>query len=87
MAVSPEPVSQFFLLSTKRNADSGMCAGLLAFPNVVQHRVSPFRLADPTRPGHRKLLALFLVDPHIRILSTYVHFGVFLPLFRPLFPF
>ena len=43
---------------------------LLAFPNVVQHRVSPFRLADPTRPGHRKILALFLVDPYVRILST-----------------
>ena len=43
---------------------------LLAFPNVVQHRVSSFRLADHTRTGHRKILALFLVDPHIRILST-----------------
>ena len=43
---------------------------LLAFPNVVQHRVSSFRLADPTQPGHRKILALFLIDPHIRILST-----------------
>ncbi|KAK0516168.1 hypothetical protein JMJ35_000771 [Cladonia borealis] len=43
---------------------------LLAFPNAVQHRVSPFRLADPARPGHRKILALFLVDPYVRILST-----------------
>ena len=43
---------------------------LLAFPNVVQHRVSRFRLADPARPGHRKILALFLVDPYVRILST-----------------
>lgn len=43
---------------------------LLAFPNVVQHRVQPFRLADPTKPGHRKLLAMFLVDPNIPILST-----------------
>lgn len=43
---------------------------LLAFPNVLQHRVSPFRLTDPTRPGHRKILALFLVDPYVRILST-----------------
>jgi hypothetical protein len=43
---------------------------LLAFPNVMQHRVRPFGLVDPTRPGHRKILAMFLVDPHIRILST-----------------
>lgn len=43
---------------------------MLAFPNILQHRVCPFRLADPTKPGHRKILAMFLVDPHIRIPST-----------------
>ena len=43
---------------------------LLAFPNVLQHRVSPFKLADPTKPGHRKILAMFLVDPYIRVIST-----------------
>lgn len=43
---------------------------LLVFPNVLQHRVSPFTLQDPTKPGHRKLLALFLVDPNITIPST-----------------
>jgi hypothetical protein len=43
---------------------------LLTFPNILQHRVLPFSLADPTKPGHRKILALFLVDPHIRIIST-----------------
>jgi hypothetical protein len=43
---------------------------LLVFPNVLQHRVSPFKLADATKPGHRKLLALFLVDPNIKIPST-----------------
>lgn len=43
---------------------------LLAFPNVMQHQVQPFRLADATKPGHRKILAMFLVDPHIPILST-----------------
>jgi hypothetical protein len=32
--------------------------------------VGPFQLADLTRPGHRKILALFLVDPNIRITST-----------------
>lgn len=46
---------------------AGRC---LAFPNVLQHRVSPFRLADPTRPGYRKILAFFLVDPSVRTVST-----------------
>ncbi|KAF4990267.1 hypothetical protein FGRMN_8575 [Fusarium graminum] len=44
---------------------------LLAFPNVLsQHRVSAFRLQDPTKPGHRRFIALWLVDPHRRIIST-----------------
>ncbi|MFE6835068.1 DUF4246 domain-containing protein [Streptomyces sp. NPDC057705] len=46
---------------------AGRC---LAFPNVLQHRVDAFRLADPTRPGHRKILAFFLVDPAEQIVST-----------------
>lgn len=47
------------------------CAGrVLAFPNVLQHRVDPFRLADPARPGHRKILAFFLVEPSVAIVST-----------------
>lgn len=43
---------------------------LLAFPNILQHRVSPFSLADKSKPGHRKILAFFLVDPHMRIISS-----------------
>ena len=43
---------------------------LLTFPNVMQHRVSPFGLKDKTKPGHRKILALFLVDPRNPIIST-----------------
>ncbi|KAH6854748.1 hypothetical protein B0I37DRAFT_362937 [Chaetomium sp. MPI-CAGE-AT-0009] len=43
---------------------------LLAFPNVFQHRVSGFRLADPSKPGHRRFIALWLVDPLTRIIST-----------------
>ncbi|KAF4887029.1 hypothetical protein CGCF415_v014998 [Colletotrichum fructicola] len=42
----------------------------LFFPNLLQHHVSSFRLADPTKVGHRKILALFLVDPAIEIVST-----------------
>ncbi|KAJ3513910.1 hypothetical protein NLJ89_g2677 [Agrocybe chaxingu] len=43
---------------------------LLTFPNILQHQVQPFGLKDASKPGHRKILALFLVDPHIRVLST-----------------
>ncbi|KAK1985504.1 hypothetical protein LZ30DRAFT_747108 [Colletotrichum cereale] len=43
---------------------------LLAFPNVYEHRAAPFELVDRTRPGHRKILALFLVDPAVPIIST-----------------
>ncbi|MFJ6834310.1 DUF4246 domain-containing protein [Streptomyces sp. NPDC091209] len=46
---------------------AGRC---LAFPNVLQHRVGSFRLMDHTRPGHRKILAFFLVDPSEEITST-----------------
>jgi hypothetical protein len=37
----------------------------IAFPNLFQHRVSPFKLKDPSKPGRRKILVLFLVDPSI----------------------
>ncbi|KAJ5376113.1 Protein of unknown function DUF4246 [Penicillium cosmopolitanum] len=43
---------------------------LLTFPNTIQHRVSSFSLTDPSKPGHRKILALFLVDPHHRVISS-----------------
>lgn len=43
---------------------------LLAFPNVFQHRVLSFKLADPSKPGYRRFIALWLVDPYARIIST-----------------
>ncbi|KAI9061577.1 hypothetical protein FKP32DRAFT_1575681 [Trametes sanguinea] len=42
----------------------------VAFPNIYQHRVAPFELADRSRPGRRKILAFFLVDPLNPIHST-----------------
>ncbi|EIN07905.1 hypothetical protein PUNSTDRAFT_53245 [Punctularia strigosozonata HHB-11173 SS5] len=42
----------------------------IAFPNLYQHQVSPFKLADPTKPGHRKILVFFLVDPHVKVPSA-----------------
>jgi len=46
---------------------AGRC---LAFPNVLQHQVGSFRLVDPSRAGHRKILAFFLVDPSETVVST-----------------
>ena len=47
------------------------CQGrLLAFPNAYQHKVSSFKLKDPSKPGHQKIIALYLVDPYIRVIST-----------------
>lgn len=43
---------------------------VITFPNILQHQVLPFGLADPTKPGHRKALTLFLVDPNMKIIST-----------------
>ncbi|KAF6763658.1 hypothetical protein DFP72DRAFT_776462, partial [Ephemerocybe angulata] len=42
---------------------------LITFPNILQHKVQPFELADTTKPGHRKVLALFL-DPYTSVIST-----------------
>jgi Protein of unknown function (DUF4246) len=43
---------------------------LITFPNTLQHRVLPFALADSSKSGHRKILALFLVDPNLHVIST-----------------
>ena len=44
---------------------------LLTFRNfILQHCVGPFKLADPMKPGHRKIIALFLVHPNVKIVST-----------------
>lgn len=42
----------------------------ICFPNTYQHRVAPFSLIDKQRPGVRKILVFFLVDPAVRIVST-----------------
>lgn len=42
----------------------------IVFPNFMQHRVSNFGLRDESKPGYRKILVFFLVDPATPILST-----------------
>jgi hypothetical protein len=44
--------------------------GIHANDTCSQHRVSPFKLIDPTKKGHRRFIALWLVDPTKRVLST-----------------
>ncbi|KAJ2867481.1 hypothetical protein GGI22_001042 [Coemansia erecta] len=46
---------------------NGRC---IVFPNIYQHKVGGFKLADPTKPGHRKIFAFFFIDPSTRIPST-----------------
>jgi len=43
---------------------------LVVFPNVLQHRVQPFELTDRSKAGHRKIVALFFVDPALRVPSS-----------------
>ncbi|KAJ7051810.1 hypothetical protein C8F01DRAFT_1262595 [Mycena amicta] len=42
----------------------------IAFPNLYQHQVSPFKLVDGSKPGFRKILVFFLVDPTTTIPSA-----------------
>ncbi|KAI9504896.1 hypothetical protein BX070DRAFT_188861 [Coemansia spiralis] len=44
----------------------------IVFPNIYQHRVSSFKLADPTKPGYRKIFAFFFIDPATKVPSTEV---------------
>ncbi|KAH6719947.1 hypothetical protein BKA61DRAFT_707942 [Leptodontidium sp. MPI-SDFR-AT-0119] len=42
----------------------------IAWPNTLQHRLSPSELHDRSKSGHRRYLVLSLVDLHYRICST-----------------
>lgn len=42
----------------------------IAFPNMFQHQVQPFKLVDPKKSGYRKILVFFLVNPGETIVST-----------------
>ncbi|KAK3374562.1 hypothetical protein B0H63DRAFT_400978 [Podospora didyma] len=43
---------------------------LLVFPSAFQHDMSQFELQNPHRPGQCRIITLYLVDPHQRIIST-----------------
>ncbi|KAK6098482.1 hypothetical protein MT418_8520 [Batrachochytrium dendrobatidis] len=46
---------------------NGRC---VVYPNRYQHKEQSFKLADPTQPGHCKILTFFVVNPACRIVST-----------------
>ncbi|KAK6882625.1 hypothetical protein K6H10_000687 [Candida tropicalis] len=44
---------------------------VVIFPNILQHHVDPFELTDKTKPGHRRILCFFIVNPYNdRVLTT-----------------
>ena len=43
---------------------------LITFPNTLHRKLRPFSLKNRSKPGHLKILTLFLVDPIIKITST-----------------
>ncbi|PVU95534.1 hypothetical protein BB559_002696, partial [Furculomyces boomerangus] len=43
---------------------------MISFPNIYQHQVQDFVLQDKTKPGYRKILCFFLINPNKRIYST-----------------
>lgn len=69
-----------FLLKSNENSGGGMnqLVGTvpiikdrcIAFANTYQYRISSFGLVDVTKPGHQKIVGLFLVDPEHRTPST-----------------
>ena len=66
----PDFISSDAALVQERGSISTEPGLALAFPNIYQHQVSPFELVDSSLPGHRKILAFFLVDPNEKVLSA-----------------
>jgi fermentation-respiration switch protein FrsA (DUF1100 family) len=57
--------------SLQRLGSVGLPVGrLLAWPNVLHHRITPFELVAKIKSGRRSFLILSLVDPSYRICST-----------------
>lgn len=43
---------------------------LLTYPGVLRHRMERLETVDSSRPGRRRMVLLYLVDPHYRLCST-----------------
>ncbi|KAJ2062775.1 hypothetical protein GGI17_002163 [Coemansia sp. S146] len=44
----------------------------ICYPNFYQTKMPSFELANPTRPGHLKYIAFYIVDPTQRLVSTQI---------------
>ncbi|KAJ2414315.1 hypothetical protein GGI10_002460, partial [Coemansia sp. RSA 2530] len=44
--------------------------GYICYPNFYQTKMPCFELADPTRPGHVKYIAFYVVDMAYKLVST-----------------
>jgi len=42
----------------------------VVFPNTLQHRVKEFEVEDKNKPGLRSIIAFFLINPDVKIIST-----------------
>ncbi|KAK6203647.1 uncharacterized protein RJT21DRAFT_113538 [Scheffersomyces amazonensis] len=43
---------------------------IVVFPNIFQHQVQPFELLDKSKPGRRRILCFFVVDPYNQIVKS-----------------
>ncbi|KAJ5379364.1 hypothetical protein N7509_012483 [Penicillium cosmopolitanum] len=65
------PFKSFYLVPTQELGKVKIPEGrMVAFPSLMQHRSTNFITADKRLPGSCKILSLFLVDPHVRIISS-----------------
>ncbi|KAJ7746315.1 hypothetical protein B0H16DRAFT_1726496 [Mycena metata] len=77
-----EPVDLNFRMATQapqpHEQDDSSCMNILygirrdnaCAQDIGSHQVSPFKLVDKTKPGIRKILVFFLVDPTVNIISA-----------------
>ncbi|OAJ42444.1 hypothetical protein BDEG_25894 [Batrachochytrium dendrobatidis JEL423] len=63
--IDPESPQNQYIGSLE--VSNGRC---VVYPNRYQHKEQSFELADPTQPGHCKILTFFVVNPACRIVST-----------------
>jgi len=40
---------------------------MITFPSVLEYRLEPFQLLDPTLPGYYRTIKMYLIDPHCRV--------------------
>jgi hypothetical protein len=65
------PFESFYLAPTQELGKVKILEGrMVAFPSLMQHRSTNFTTADKRLPASCKILSLFLVDLHVRVISS-----------------